>query len=52
MTGPLLTPYEGPHLRLRNRIAMAPMTRGRADDVTAVPHPLTGSTTRSGRRRA
>lgn len=28
MTGPLLTPYEGPHLRLRNRIAMAPMTRG------------------------
>ncbi|SFP10317.1 N-ethylmaleimide reductase [Actinomadura madurae] len=42
MTGPLLTPYEGPHLRLRNRIAMAPMTRGRADDVTAVPHPLTG----------
>ncbi|WP_433331446.1 alkene reductase [Spirillospora sp. CA-294931] len=37
----LLNPYEGPHLRLRNRIAMAPMTRGRADDVTGVPHPLT-----------
>lgn len=42
MTSPLLAPYEGPHLRLRNRIAMAPMTRGRADDVTGVPHPLTG----------
>ncbi|WP_242882775.1 alkene reductase [Actinomadura litoris] len=41
MTSPLLLPYEGPHLTLRNRIAMAPMTRGRADDVTGVPNPLT-----------
>nr|WP_231328600.1 alkene reductase [Actinomadura graeca] len=41
MASPLLHPYEGPHLTLPNRIAMAPMTRGRADDVTAVPHPLT-----------
>ncbi|TDD61441.1 alkene reductase [Actinomadura darangshiensis] len=41
MTSPLLRPYEGPHLKLPNRIAMAPMTRGRADDATAVPHPLT-----------
>ncbi|WP_240809569.1 alkene reductase [Actinomadura sp. WMMA1423] len=41
MTSPLLASYEGPHLRLRNRIAMAPMTRGRADDATGVPHPLT-----------
>lgn len=41
MSSPLLTPYAGPHLTLRNRIAMAPMTRGRADDTTAVPHPLT-----------
>ncbi|MFG1853342.1 alkene reductase [Actinomadura geliboluensis] len=41
MTSTLLTPYEGPHLALPNRIVMAPMTRGRADDVTGVPHPLT-----------
>ncbi|TDC84254.1 alkene reductase [Actinomadura sp. 7K507] len=41
MTSPLLRPYDGPHLKLPNRIAMAPMTRGRADDVTGVPHPLT-----------
>ncbi|TDC70165.1 alkene reductase [Actinomadura sp. GC306] len=41
MSSPLLLPYEGPHLTLRNRIAMAPMTRGRADDTTGVPHPLT-----------
>ncbi|WP_067450975.1 alkene reductase [Actinomadura macra] len=41
MTSPLLHPYEGPHLTLPNRIAMAPMTRGRADDLTGVPHPLT-----------
>ncbi|WP_242910844.1 alkene reductase [Actinomadura terrae] len=41
MTSPLLLPYEGPRLSLRNRIAMAPMTRGRADDVTGVPNPLT-----------
>ncbi|GAA2455276.1 alkene reductase [Actinomadura vinacea] len=38
---PLLQPYQSDHLRLPNRIAMAPMTRGRADDVTAVPSPLT-----------
>ncbi|QKW32737.1 alkene reductase [Actinomadura sp. NAK00032] len=43
MTGTLLTPYEGPHLALPNRIVMAPMTRGRADDATGVPHPLTGT---------
>ncbi|TMQ91811.1 alkene reductase [Actinomadura soli] len=41
MTSPLLLPYEGPHLTLRNRIAMAPMTRNRADDATGVPNPLT-----------
>ncbi|MER7541991.1 alkene reductase [Spirillospora sp. NPDC127506] len=42
MTRPtLLTPYEGPHLALPNRVVMAPMTRGRADDATGVPHPLT-----------
>lgn len=40
---PLLLPYEGEHLRLPNRIAMAPMTRGRADDVTGVPSPLTAT---------
>jgi N-ethylmaleimide reductase len=43
MTSPLLTPYAGRHLTLPNRIAMAPMTRGRADDLTGVPHPLTGT---------
>jgi N-ethylmaleimide reductase len=37
----LLTPYRSSTLRLPNRIAMAPMTRGRADDVTGVPNPLT-----------
>lgn len=36
----LLRPYAGPHLDLPNRIAMAPMTRGRADDATGVPSPL------------
>lgn len=36
----LLQPYESKHLRLPNRIAMAPMTRGRADDETGVPHPM------------
>ncbi|XRQ09497.1 alkene reductase [Actinomadura welshii] len=41
MASPLLLPYDGPHLTLPNRIAMAPMTRGRADDATGVPHPLT-----------
>ncbi|GAA2111742.1 alkene reductase [Actinomadura alba] len=40
MSSPLLRPYtEGP-LRAPNRIAMAPVTRGRADDRTGVPHPL------------
>lgn len=43
MTGTLLTPYEGRHLTMPNRIVMAPMTRGRADDATGVPHPLTGT---------
>nr|WP_316043286.1 alkene reductase [Actinomadura sp. CNU-125] len=37
----LLRPYTGPHLDLPNRIAMAPMTRGRADDATGVPGPPT-----------
>jgi N-ethylmaleimide reductase len=37
---PLLLPHDGDRLRLPNRIVMAPMTRGRADDVTAVPNPL------------
>ncbi|QFG23048.1 alkene reductase [Actinomadura sp. WMMB 499] len=37
----LLRPHTGPHLTLPNRVAMAPMTRGRADDATGVPHPLT-----------
>ncbi len=43
MTSPLLLPYEGPRLRTPNRIVMAPMTRGRADDATGVPHPLTAT---------
>ncbi|MGC0415772.1 alkene reductase [Embleya sp. AB8] len=34
---PLLTPYRRGVLNLPNRIAMAPMTRGRADDTTGVP---------------
>lgn len=38
---PLLRPYRRGTLDLPNRIAMAPMTRGRADDATGVPHPLT-----------
>jgi len=38
---PLLRPFDDGRLRLPNRIVMAPMTRGRADDETAVPHPLT-----------
>ncbi|MDO3647415.1 alkene reductase [Nocardia mangyaensis] len=38
---PLLRPYQRGTLDLPNRIAMAPMTRGRADDVTGVPNPLT-----------
>ncbi|MFI6026058.1 alkene reductase [Amycolatopsis magusensis] len=38
---PLLRPYRDGALALPNRVAMAPMTRGRADDTTGVPHPLT-----------
>ncbi|MFI5802331.1 alkene reductase [Streptomyces sp. NPDC051561] len=33
----LLEPYRAGRLDLANRLAMAPMTRGRADDVTGVP---------------
>jgi N-ethylmaleimide reductase len=40
---PLLSPYRSDRLRLPNRMVMAPMTRGRADDVTGVPNPLTGT---------
>ncbi|MDI2128131.1 alkene reductase [Yinghuangia seranimata] len=36
----LLTPYRRDRLDLANRIALAPMTRGRADDGTGVPSPL------------
>ncbi|GAA2617223.1 alkene reductase [Actinomadura fulvescens] len=38
---PLLRPYRRGALDLPNRIVMAPMTRGRADDLTGVPNPLT-----------
>ncbi|WP_409490561.1 alkene reductase [Amycolatopsis sp. cmx-11-12] len=37
----LLEALRGTAIQLPNRIAMAPMTRGRADDTTGVPHPLT-----------
>ncbi|RSN31882.1 alkene reductase [Amycolatopsis sp. WAC 01416] len=37
----LLEAFRGTAIQLPNRIAMAPMTRGRADDVTGVPHPRT-----------
>lgn len=40
MSRSLLAPYRGRTLDLPNRIAMAPMTRGRADDGTGVPSPL------------
>ncbi|WP_017622993.1 alkene reductase [Nocardiopsis chromatogenes] len=40
---PLLRPYEGRTLRLPNRIAMAPMTRGRTDDRTGTPDALTAA---------
>ncbi len=36
----LLAPYQGRTLDLRNRIVMAPMTRGRADVATGVQTPL------------
>jgi N-ethylmaleimide reductase len=36
----LLAEHRGRGLKLRNRVAMAPMTRGRADDTTGVPSPL------------
>ncbi len=42
-TSPLLAPYVGAGFDLPNRIAMAPMTRGRADDLTGMPHPFTPS---------
>lgn len=35
----LLEPYRAGRLDLANRVAMAPMTRGRADDATGVPSP-------------
>jgi len=37
----LLEAFRGTTIQVPNRIAMAPMTRGRADDVTGVPHPRT-----------
>ncbi|WP_329086117.1 MULTISPECIES: alkene reductase [unclassified Streptosporangium] len=37
MNSPLLEPYRGPALHLPNRVAMAAMTRSRADDTTGVP---------------
>ncbi|KAB2344764.1 alkene reductase [Actinomadura rudentiformis] len=37
---PLLRAYRRGALDLPNRIVMAPMTRGRADDLTGVPSPL------------
>ncbi|WP_017559146.1 alkene reductase [Nocardiopsis baichengensis] len=42
-TSPLLRPYEKGALRLPNRIAMAPMTRGRTDDRTGTPDALTAA---------
>lgn len=38
---PLLNPYTSSALALPNRLVMAPMTRGRADDATGLPSPLT-----------
>ncbi len=35
----LLRPYRAGRLELANQLAMAPMTRGQADDVTGVPSP-------------
>lgn len=40
MTSPLLEPYRGKALDLPNRIAMAPMTRTRADDATGRARPV------------
>ncbi|WP_181770317.1 alkene reductase [Amycolatopsis pittospori] len=37
----LLEAFRGTAIQLPNRVVMAPMTRGRADDTTGVPHPLT-----------
>ncbi len=37
---PLLQPYESRRLSLANRMAMAPLTRGRADEPSGVPSPL------------
>ncbi|MFR9723224.1 alkene reductase [Streptomyces sp. MS19] len=40
MESPLLRPHRTPALHLPNRVAMAPMTRSRADDATGTPTPL------------
>ena len=40
MASPLLTPFTSPSLNLPNRICMAPMTRGRADNPGHVPPPI------------
>lgn len=37
---PLLTPYHAAHLDLRNRVALAPMTRCRADNPAHAPNDL------------
>ncbi|MER7857819.1 alkene reductase [Amycolatopsis japonica] len=37
----LLEAFRGAAIQLPNRMVMAPMTRGRADDLTGVPHPRT-----------
>lgn len=42
-TSSLLHPYCGAALQLPNRIAMAPMTRGRANDCTGAPHSFTST---------
>ena len=40
MSSPLLTPFESAALKLPNRVCMAPMTRGRADNPGHVPPAL------------
>ena len=40
MTHPLFTPTRLGDIEIANRIAMAPLTRNRADDATGVPSPL------------
>lgn len=39
-TSPLLQPHRGAHLQVPNRVAMAPLTRNRADRETGVPTEL------------